>query len=510
MKQMVCDQSVKEAWEKFKKLDEKITHYSSVTALLDWDQKVMAPKKGRQSFSNAIGTLKTEEFKLMVSDEMRDVLSVLSSSDAIEYLDEKEIAQVRERKEFYDRSKSIPPKMYQEYAVLTAQANDSWEEARDKNDFSLFKPDLEKIVEYNKKFVEMYGYEHHPYDALLNQYEPGLTVEKLDPLFARLREKSIDLLQRIQQSTHQPPAEIFEQSFGVEKQKAFNRYLLPILGFDMKAGRLDETVHPFAQPINNKDVRITTRYQEKNVRAALFGTIHEAGHGIYEQNISDEFEGTALLTGASYGIHESQSRFLENMVGRSKEFWTFFYPKLQEYFPSQLGQVSEEDFYQAINIVKPTMIRVEADELTYNLHIMIRYEIEKGLIMGEIEVKDLPEIWNAKMKEYLGIVPKTASEGVLQDVHWSFGGLGYFPSYSLGNLYAAQLLNTIKKECPDFYHHIETANFTNIQTWLKTNIHQYGKLYTPNQLIIKTTGEELNTDYLVEYLENKYSKIYQL
>ncbi|MGE8204653.1 carboxypeptidase M32 [Heyndrickxia sp. NPDC080065] len=510
MEHKVLNQSIQTAVEAFKKLDEKITLFTSATSLLDWDQKVMAPKKGRKAFSKAIGVLKTEEFKLMVSEEMGELLSILSTPEAADHLDEVTKARVRERKDFYDRSNSIPSDMFQEYAVLTAQANESWEEAREKNDFSIFCPDLEKIVEFNRKVVEIYGYEKHPYDALLNQYEPGLTVEKLDPLFAKLREKSIDLLQRIQQSAYKPPVEIFEQSFSVDKQKEFNRYLLPILGFDMEAGRLDETVHPFAQPININDVRITTRYIEKNVRAALFGTIHEAGHGIYEQNIDEQFEGTALQTGASYGIHESQSRFLENMVGRSEEFWKYFYPKLQEHFPSQLEQVSEEDFYRAINTVQPSMIRVEADELTYNLHIMIRYEIEKALLEGEIEVKDLPSIWNQKMEEYLGITPATDSEGVLQDVHWSFGGLGYFPSYSLGNLYAAQILNTIKKECPNFYSDIENANFDNIQEWLKTNIHQYGKLYTPNDLILKVTGEELNANYLVEYLEQKYSRIYQL
>jgi carboxypeptidase Taq len=335
-------------------------------------------------------------------------------------------------------------------------------------------------------------------------------VEKLDPLFVQLRKSSTELLKRIQESEYQPAAEIFNQKYQIEKQKQFNRYILPLIGFDMEAGRLDETVHPFAQTVNPGDVRITTRYLEDNVRSAIFGTIHEAGHGIYEQNISPDYEGTVIQDGASFGIHESQSRFLENMVGRSKEFWTYFYPALQEHFPEQLNHIQLDDFYRAVNAVEPSFIRVEADELTYNLHIMVRYEIEKALIAGEIEVKDLPAIWNGKMQEYLGITPVNDSEGVLQDIHWSFGGFGYFPSYSLGNLYAAQILNKIQQDVPEFYESIEKGNFQVIQKWLKGNIHQYGSLYTPNELIVKATGEELNADYLVKYLEEKYSRVYKL
>ncbi|WP_163102871.1 carboxypeptidase M32 [Peribacillus alkalitolerans] len=510
MEAKVIDQSITTALEKFKTLDEKITHFSSISGLIGWDQKVMAPKKGRATFAKASGTFRTEEFKMTVSDEMGELLHILTSPQAVEVLDEISKAQVRERKNFYDRAKNIPAEQYKEYAVLTSLANDAWEEARANNDFKHFLPFLEKIVDFNKKFIEIFGYEKHPYDALLNEYEPGLTVEKLDPIFAKLRESSVMLLKRIQNSSYKTPDEIFEQSYVVAKQKEFNQYILPIIGFDMEAGRLDETVHPFAQTINTGDVRITTRYLENNVRSALFGTIHEAGHGIYEQNVNPDFEGTVLQSGASFGIHESQSRFLENMVGRSEEFWNYFYPNLQKYFPEQLGEVKVEDFYRAINKVAPSFIRVEADELTYNLHIMIRYEIEKALFGGEIEVKDLPSIWNKKMEEYLGITPDSDTKGVLQDVHWSFGGFGYFPSYSLGNLYAAQILNTIQKEIPDFYMSIENGDFSKIQTWLKEKIHQYGRLLSPNELIVNVTGEELNAEYLVEYLENKYSKVYKL
>jgi carboxypeptidase Taq len=510
MEQKVIDPVVLKALGQFKALDEKITHFSSIIGLADWDQKVMAPKKGRGTFAKATGTLRTEIFKLSVSEEMGELLAELTLPDNLVLLDEVTRAKVREYKEYYQKSKSIPADLFQEYSILTAQANDAWEEARENNDFAHYLPYLEKIVEYKRKFAEIYGYEEHPYDALLDEFEPGLTVKKLDPLFAKLRDSSVKLLNRIQQNGKRTQAGIFEQSFEIEKQKEFNRYILPIIGFDLEAGRLDETVHPFAQTVNTGDVRLTTRYLERNVRSALFGTIHEAGHGIYEQHINPEFEESVLQSGASFGIHESQSRFLENMVGRSKEFWKYFYPKLEGHFPKQLETISVEEFYRAVNTVQPSFIRVEADELTYNLHIMVRYEIEKAIISGEIEAKDLPEVWNQKMQDYLGVTPNTDTEGVLQDVHWSFGGFGYFPSYSLGNLYAAQILRTIQKDHPDFYSHIENGRFDLIQEWLKENIHQYGKLYTPNELIVKVTGEELNAEYLVEYLEKKYVEVYGL
>lgn len=500
--------TTKSALEQFKELDEKITHLSTVSALVGWDQKVMAPKKGRMLFSKAYSTLETEIFKLMISKEMGDYLTELTSIQ--NNFDDVTSARIRERKLFYDKYKTIPTDLYQEYSTLTSEANLVWEEARANNDFDHYLPYLERIIEMKRKFADLYGYKSHPYDALLDEFERGLTVEKLDPLFIELRKVSVELLKRIQNSTTKTRDEIFEKSYSVEKQKEFNKFILPIIGFDMEAGRLDETTHPFAQSMNTGDVRITTRYIEQNVRSAIFGTIHEAGHGIYEQKINKEFEGTVLRNGTSFGIHESQSRFLENMVGRSREFWNYFYPTLQSYFTEQLGEIAVDDFYKAINTVKPTFIRVEADELTYNLHIMIRYEIEKGLIAGELKAKDLPTIWNNKMEEYLGITPKTDSEGVLQDVHWSFGGLGYFPSYTLGNLYAAQILNTIQIEMPEFYQNIESGKFDLINDWLTSKIHQFGSLFSPNELIVRVTGEELNAKYLADYLNAKYSQIYDL
>jgi carboxypeptidase Taq len=508
MTQKVLQNNKNATIQQFKNIDKNISHLSSIAGLLAWDQKVMAPPKGRSLFSKAFGYLQTEIFKQSVSPELGDLLDSLSKKEV--ELDITTKAQVRERKKFFNKAKSIPTEVYAEYAVLTSDANVAWEKARENNDFDSYLPYLEKMVMFKRKFADYYGYEKHPYDALLDEYEPGLTVELLDPLFKDLREKSIHLLNLIKKSTTKTPIDVITKSYDIAKQKEFNQYLLPLLGFENAAGRLDETVHPFAQRVNTSDVRITTRYLENNLLSALFCTIHEAGHGIYEQRVDKKYEGTVLCSGASYGIHESQSRFLENTVGRSLEFWKYFYPTLQQYFPEQLRNITVEQFYQVINTVNPSYIRVEADELTYNLHIMIRYEIEKALIEGKIEARDLPTVWNEKMEEYLGITPPDDKLGVLQDVHWSFGAFGYFPSYSLGNLYAAQILNTLKNDIPHYRLLIEEGKIGEIVNWLSEKIHQYGKLYTPKELIVKVTGEELNANYLIEYLQEKYSNIYNI
>jgi carboxypeptidase Taq len=505
----ITNETVAKTIEKFQKLDEKICDYTSILGLVNWDSRTGAPKKGKTLFAKSKGTLSTEVFNLSISKEMGEYLELLSKPEVYEGLDEVTKSCVRVRKQTYDKSKSIPSELYNEYVVAVSNSTDAWEEAREKDDFTLFQPHLEKMVAFKRKFIEYYGFKgDHPYNALLDDFEPGLTVEQLDPLFADLREKSILLLKRIQESPNQPRKDIFEKKYSIDEQKKFNRFILPQLGYDLDAGRLDETVHPFALGINTGDVRITTRYDEDNVRMAIFGTIHEVGHALYEQGVNPNYEGKVIRRGASYGIHESQSRFLENMVGRSKEFWSYFLNDFKTYFPEQLSELSLDEFYRAINFVEPSLIRVEADELTYNLHIMIRYEIEKGLIGGEIEVKDLPEIWNNKLQDYLGISAPNNKLGVLQDVHWSQGSFGYFPSYSLGNLYAAQILNTIKTEMPDFYDSIQAGDFMKIREWLRVNIHQYGKLYTPNELIQKVTGEELNAQYIVDYFEEKYGDIY--
>jgi len=498
-----------QALSKFKELEEKLSHYRSILALVQWDMETGAPKQGVPYMASAMGSLSTEVFRIMTSEEMGECLQVLTEETNKAEWDLRTSASLREAKRSYEQSKKIPEKLYSEFVVLTANAQSIWAEAKKTDNYSLYEPTLQRIIEINREFTQCYGYHEHPYDALLDLYEPGYTVGVLDPLFSNLKDRTLSLLQRIQASLNKPREDIFGQGFDKQKQKEFCYHLLPKLGFNLEAGVLGESAHPFATGISLRDVRITTRYID-DVRSSVLSVIHETGHALYEQGIDPELEGTFLRDGASMGIHESQSRFLENMVGRSREFWTSLYPDLQKTFLGELQQVSLEDFYRSLNIVEPSLIRTEADELTYNLHIMIRYELEKAMIQGDINAKDLPEIWNSKMREYLGVVPPTNAEGVLQDIHWSFGEFGYFPSYTLGNLYSAQIYHVIQQQIPEFHQLLTQGNLLPIREWLREQIHQYGKTYTPGELIEKISGEKLNADYLIQYFEEKFSKVYQI
>lgn len=495
--------------QQFKELDETMTHYSDMLSLAGWDQQVMAPPKGKSYFSKVRGTLSTELFRLATSDQIGELLNALSRPEVQQQLDAATKAAVRERKRSYDKDKKIPEKLHKDFTIHTANARTVWEEARKENHFEKFRPTLERTVELVRQYSELYGYEKHPYDALLDDYEPGLTVEQLDRIFGTLRERTVQLLERIRHSPQQP-RHAFEGAFDVSQQEKFNLHIIPLLGYDLDAGRLDVTAHPFAITMNVGDVRITTRYSENDPKGSLFATIHETGHAIYEQGVNAEYEGSVISSGVSLGIHESQSRFLENMVGRSEAFWERYFGDYKSFFPGKFENLSVRDFYRSVNIVAPTFIRVEADEVTYNLHIMIRYELEKGLVAGELEVKDLPRLWNEKMREYLGVEPPNDTLGVLQDVHWAYGAFGYFPTYTLGNLYSAQIRKTILKQFPDFYDIIRRGQFSVIREWLRENIHQHGSVYTPSELIERVTGEPLNPDYLVEYFEEKYSDVYGL
>lgn len=343
--------------------------------------------------------------------------------------------------------------------ILCSKAETAWEEAKGKSDFSLFSPYLEQLIEFNKRFITYWGYQEHPYDALLDLFEPGVTVKVLDQLFSELKEAIIPLVKQVTASGNKPDTSFITKAFPKEKQKELSLYFLQELGYDFDGGRLDETVHPFATTLNRGDVRVTTRYDEKDFRTAIFGTIHECGHAVYEQNIDEALSGTNLSDGASMGIHESQSLFYENFIGRNKHFWTPYYKKIQEASPEQFKDISLDDFVRAINESKPSLIRVEADELTYPLHIIIRYEIEKAIFSNEVSVEELPSLWNQKYQDYLGITPQTDAEGILQDVHWAGGDFGYFPSYALGYMYAAQLKQKMLGDIPEFDTLLERGNF---------------------------------------------------
>lgn len=502
-------QSIEQQVQGFRELVQKIGSYNEALGLMYWDLRTGAPRKGAETRSEVIGVLSAESFKLTTSAEMGDYVAALSEPETFKTLDRVNQRTVLECKKEYERSKKIPAKTYQEYVVLTSQAESVWEDAKHNNDFGMFQPYLEKVVAFNQQFIDLWGAKATRYDTLLDMYEPDLTVEKLDQVFGELRDKSVPLVAAIAQSAFKPDMSCFNQKFDKELQRKYSLFALEQMGYDFGAGRLDESVHPFATGLNPGDVRITTRYDENDLANALFSSLHEGGHALYEQNISKDLIGTPLCTGTSMGIHESQSRFWENMIGRSRPFWNRYYGDLQNMFPGQLN-VSVDEFYRAINQVQPSLIRTESDELTYNLHIIIRYEIEKMLFNEGAKVADLPEIWNSKYQEYLGIVPPNYSQGVLQDVHWSGGGFGYFPSYSLGNMYAAQMMNTLRKEMPNLEQLIEAGDLLPIKAWLTDKVYQYGKSMTPAEIITSITGEELNPAYLVQYLETKYKEVYKL
>ncbi len=487
----------------------KIQHYREMAGLAHWDMATYAPKQGKSMRSEALGTLSTEAFKMSVSPEMQNILTELSEEEHFNKLPEKYQRSIKKDIKHLDKFRKIPEDQYRDYVVLTSKAQNIWEKAKEDNDFETFQPYLEKIVDFNQRMAKLVGYEGHPYNALIDRFEEGMTVEKLDTTFGELKRGIQGILDKIKNSSKTLNKRLESVNLSVEKQKILSEKILEKIGYDFECGRLDESVHPFTIGLNPKDVRVTTRYQEDFFKTALFGTIHEGGHGMYEQNIPLELFKTSVGSAASTGMHESQSRFWENVVGRSEAFWKGLLPEFTELFQDEIDKLTLEEMVDYINIVEPSMIRVEADELTYSLHIILRYELEKDLIDGKISVKDLPKLWNEKMKEVIGIEPKDNREGVLQDVHWAGGMFGYFPTYALGNLYSLQLTEALKKDLTDFTTLIENHNFAPIKGWMIEKVHQRGNLRTAEELIKEITGEGLSVKPYLSYLEDKYKKIYQ-
>ncbi|GEM01438.1 carboxypeptidase Taq [Halolactibacillus halophilus] len=489
----------------FKDYLKKIKSYEEALNLMAWDLRTMIPKKGMDQRSDVIGQLSETIHTLKTSDEMKQFLEELPKKVTDDPV-MKKMLDVCQRD--YDRDSKIPTAEYTAFVTLRSKAETVWQEARENNDFSLLMPYLEQLVEYNQRFSDYWGYKDNRYNGLLDQYEPGLTTDVLDPVFDELKLALATLVKKIQQSEVEVDASQLLHYFPKDKQQAFSLSVLDKMGYDFDAGRLDETIHPFAIGINQGDVRVTTRYDEQDFRTAIFGTIHEGGHALYEQNIDAAFALTPLAEGTSMGIHESQSLFWENFIGRSEAFWKSQYKSFLSFAPEAFQTIEQSDFYRAINEVKPSYIRIEADELTYSLHIIIRYELEKALIDGSLKVKDLPEAWNDKMESYLGIRPTTDREGVLQDIHWAGGDFGYFPTYALGYMYAAQLHEAMGKDI-NIPMMIQTNDFEPMKEWLTEHVHRHGRMKQPLEIITDVTGEGLNPDYLVNYLTDKYQAIYQ-
>jgi carboxypeptidase Taq len=385
-----------------------------------------------------------------------------------------------------------------------------WNEARRRNDFKSFLPNLRTVLELKKEEAQYLGYVASPYDALLDIYEPGSTVATLTPLFAQLKARLVPLLKRVMASPVKIDDGVLYRSYDQAKQLEFSRLVLTAMGYDFERGRLDLSAHPFTTSFHPTDVRVTTRIHERELPVCLFSCIHEGGHGLYDQGLDPRYFGHPLGDSVSLGIHESQSRLWENCVGRSRAFWHFFYPLLRQTFPDQLHDVSLDQFYSAINRAQPSLIRVEADELTYNLHIMMRFEIEIDLIEGRTNAEDLPALWNERSRGYLGIVPETDADAVLQDVHWSLGSFGYFPTYTLGNLYSVQFFDQARQEIPNLDEQIAQGQLLELRRWLEQKIHRWGRMFTPDHLVQRVTGKSLTPEPFLRYLEEKFGELYGL
>jgi carboxypeptidase Taq len=494
----------------FRTLINEIHDLNATQALLGWDLETYMPPQGAEMRGKQMATLATLSHNMMTGPQMDEHMTSLRLPGVKEKLSPVDQALVREVGRSYDKSKKIPVELLQAMVETTTEAHPVWVEARKTQDFKKFQPVLGRIIDLNRRMADHLGYEDSPYDALLDEYEPGLTVKQLDPLFARLKSDIVPLLKAIQGSGRAPETDfVFNGQFPANQQMAFSRLVLEAMGFDFLRGRLDLAPHPFSSGSSTTDVRLTTRIDEKDVFSALSSSMHEGGHGMYEQGINPELNRTPLAEGTSLGIHESQSRMWENQVGRSKAFWQHFYPKLQEAFPS-LKSHSQEQFYAAINRVRPSFIRVEADEVTYNLHILVRYEIEKALIEGRMKTDEIPDAWNARMQEYLGITPANDAQGSLQDIHWSHGSFGYFPTYTLGNLYAAQFFSTARQQIPNLEQQIASGNLLALKDWLNKQIHWVGKSERAETIVQRVTGQPLDAKYFVDYLWTKYGEIFAL
>ncbi len=483
--------------------------------VLTWDARTQMPSGGSEARAQQLATLSALARERLLDPAFGVAADeVIGNGEASEY----GVRAARQALEAIDAMRRVPATLTRELALLRSEAQDAWAVAKAGNDFASFAPSLERMVALTRQLADALGYEGHPYDALLGTYEPGLTVATLLPLFARLREHHLPLLRAIQ-AQPEPRSDFLTRHYPAHEQKAFSLAAARRFGYDLERGRLDQSAHPFEISFTRQDVRITTRFQEDFLPGALFGTLHETGHALYEQGVSSELSRTVLgsdllglyaVGGASYGAHESQSRLWENRVGRSAAYWERHYPELMQTFPEQLADVSVGEFLRAVNRVRPSLIRVEADELTYDLHIMLRVDLEMRLISGELSVQDLPEAWNARVRSDLGLDVPDDAHGVLQDIHWSAGMFGSFPTYTIGNVMASQFYDAAQAALPDLETQLERGDYAPLRGWLQQNIYQHGRTYTPHELLVRTTGEGLNPQPYLDYLTRKYSGLYGL
>ncbi len=487
-----------------------VENLNHAQGLLNWDQQTQMPPGGAPARAAQVATLARIAHEMFTSDETAKMLDDADAEIAGMPYDSDEASLVRVVRQDYEDLVKLPSDLVAELTRATSMAHEVWAKAREDNHFRTFQPSLEKIVDLTVQVAEHLGFQDQPYDALVDQYERGITTARIKEIFDAHKPALVALIAAIQARSDRVSDAVLHQEFDVDQQRAFSVEVVQALGYDFNRGRIDVAVHPFATSFSRNDVRITTRFNARWLNPALFGSIHEAGHAMYEQNVGEALEGTPLGAGTSLGVHESQSRMWENMIGRSKGFWCWAFPRLQTIFPAQFGRVDLDTFYRAINKVQPSFIRVEADEATYNLHIMLRFELESEMTAGKIRIGDLPEEWNDRFEAFFGITPPSDSLGVLQDVHWSMGLIGYFPTYALGNLLAAQYYQKAIQARPSIPDDIAQGKFDTLRTWLTENIHQHGRKFTSDELTRRVTGEPIQSRDYIHYLQTKFAEIYGL
>lgn len=495
------------AYEELKPCLEQAQAFQTAKILFEWDNETLAPKEAEGNTAKVVGTLSSAYFSAVTDAKVKKLVEQCQKDR--DSLTETECAIVRELAEEIEKLEYIPPQQYREFAELTARSTGIWAKAKKENDFESFAPVLKEIVDYTKKFASYRIKKGQKlYDVMLDDYEKGFDIKTLDQFFGTLKDQLVPFLKKLTDSGESIDSSFLTGDYREEDQEKIGRFFAEYVGFDFDKGVMAVSAHPFTTNLHNKDVRITTCYNN-HVDDSLFSVIHESGHAIYELGIPDSLTQTLAGQGTSMGMHESQSRFFENIIGRNQAFWVPVYETLQKQFPHQLGSVSMERFVRAINKVEPSLIRTQADELTYSLHVLIRYEIEKMLIEEDLDVEKLPKIWADKYQEYLGVRPENVSEGVLQDIHWSQGSFGYFPSYALGSAFGAQFYHYMKKNM-DFEGLLRKGDIKTIREFLRVNIHQYGKLKTSRQILKDVTGEDFNPQYYIDYLMEKYGKLYHI
>jgi carboxypeptidase Taq len=481
---------------------------NSCSSLLAWDERTYLPPKGSAHRAEQMALLARLSHEMVTAPVVGELLAEVEGSPLVREPNGDAAANVREIRHAYDRAVKLPRELVEEMARVCSRAQLIWQEARAKSNFAHFRPWLEKIVALKVEQAKAIGYQGVPYDALLDEYEPGVTTAEVTRIFAGLREELTPLLAAITSTKRKSRADVLLRDYPGDRQKAFGQSAAAAFGFDFAAGRLDVTTHPFCSGIGPGDCRITTRYNPRHFNEAFFGVLHEVGHGLYEQNLPAEHFGTPLGTAVSLGIHESQSRLWENQVGRSRPFWEHYFPRARQSFPDALGDVTLDDLYFAINEVRRSFIRVEADEVTYNLHIVLRFELEQALISGDLKAADVPGLWNEKFKSSFGLTVTNDADGCLQDIHWSGGGIGYFPTYTLGNLYAAQFMDQARRDLPGLEENFRRGEFGRLKSWLNEKVYRNGQRYRANVLCQRITDRPLGHKPLLAYLRDKYEPLY--